>query len=147
ETMSLANGTNTITLADAMVASADDNHLLTVYGGAGDDTINAGGVTTVTNHVSFDGAAGADTLTASAGADTFIYAASSDSTGTVFDTVTGMNFAADRFDIPGNAGTITQVEGARSASVSTGTFSGDITSAFATLGAHHAGLITATGGN
>src|SRR5205085_1168211 len=49
ERIQLANGVNAITLADAVVSSADDAGLLTVVGGTGADTFDASAVTTPGN--------------------------------------------------------------------------------------------------
>src|SRR6185312_9378221 len=70
ERISLANGSNSLTLSDALVSSADDSHVLFVAGGTGDDTIDASAVTTAGNQINVTSGAGSDTLTGSAGADT-----------------------------------------------------------------------------
>jgi len=64
EVVTLANfGTNSVAIPDALVSTADDGKLLTVNGGAGNDTVDASQVTTAGNHIAFLGGAGADTLT------------------------------------------------------------------------------------
>ena len=73
EVVRLDDGLNSLVLTDAMVGSADDNHLLTVYGGIGADTIDASAVTTAANSVVFDTGAGNDVLTGGAGNDSAIY--------------------------------------------------------------------------
>ncbi len=81
ETIYLANGTNHLTLTDALVGSA--NHTLTVNGGTGNDTIDASAVTSPTNQVIFHADAvtdvtdAADTLIGGAGNDTFIFGGAS----------------------------------------------------------------------
>ncbi|HXC54925.1 MAG TPA: calcium-binding protein [Rhizomicrobium sp.] len=62
EAIQLADGTNTITVPDALIGSTDDGHLLTVLGGAGNDTIDASGVVTAGNTVALYGGDGADTF-------------------------------------------------------------------------------------
>jgi len=148
EKIVLANGTNSLVLSDALVGSADDAHLLTVTGNAGNDTINASAVTTAANSVSFNGAGGADVMTAGAGADTFVYAGASDSTGVNYDTITGFNYSADTFDIPGGAGVITGIDTkVASGALSTATFDTNLAAAMTGhLGAHHAVLFTPNSG-
>ena len=73
EILRLDSGTNGISLTDGLVGSADDNHLLKVYGNAGSDTIDASAVTTAANTVVFDSGAGNATLAGGAGNDTAIY--------------------------------------------------------------------------
>ncbi|HEY1707618.1 MAG TPA: bluetail domain-containing putative surface protein [Rhizomicrobium sp.] len=138
EELVLANGTNAITLTDAMVGSADDNHVLTVIGGTGDDTVNAAPVLTVGNSVRVSGGDGNDTLTGGRQADTLNGGAGNDTLfgnlgddillpGPGNDTVNGdagndliragnAFTAADRFD--GGVGTDTlQLDGDYSAGV------------------------------
>lgn len=146
EQITLAGGTNSVTLTDALVGSADDVHVLTVTGNAGVDAIDAGAVTTVANAVHIAGGGGADVLTAGAGADIFAYSAASDSNGTGYDTITGFNFTTDRFDIPVGAGAITAIEAAKAGTLSSATFDTQMIAAGAALGGHHAQLFTANAG-
>ena len=65
EILTLADGSpgsvyNSIQLPDALVSSADDDHLLTVIGGSATDQIDASLVTTAGNHVALYGGGGAD---------------------------------------------------------------------------------------
>lgn len=70
ETVTLANGTNDISLPDAMVTSAT-GRTVTVNGGTGNDTINASAVISAANRVSINAGAGDDTLTGGTGNDFF----------------------------------------------------------------------------
>jgi Ca2+-binding RTX toxin-like protein len=70
EQIVLANGNNSLTLTDALVTSADDGHLLTVFGGTGNDTVNALSVNTGNNAVWFVAGNGNDTFVGGGGADT-----------------------------------------------------------------------------
>jgi hypothetical protein len=148
ERIVLANGTTSVSIPDALVTSAA-NSSLTIVGGTGADTINASGVTTATNSVRLIGGAGADHLIAGGGAETFVYTAASDSTGPDYDTITGMNFAFDRFDVPGAPGTIKAINPAvTTGSLSTATFNANLAAAVgaAKLGPHDALLFTPSGG-
>jgi Ca2+-binding RTX toxin-like protein len=79
ERLVLANGGNTVGLSDAMVGAADDNHLLTIIGGSGDDTVNGGAVTTAANKLHVVAAGGNDTVNGGAGADSLNGGAGKDS--------------------------------------------------------------------
>ena len=148
ERITLANGTNSVAIPDALVTSASGS-LLTVIGGGGQDTLDASGVTTATNHVRLVGGAGADQLIAGGGADTFAFNSVIESTGPNYDTVKGADFAHDHFDVPGPAATITAINPAvTTGSLSTATFNTDLAAAIgaAHLGAHDAMLFTPSAG-
>jgi len=149
ETIDLANGTNSITLTNALVASANGASL-TINGGTGADTINAGGVTTASDHLRIDGGGGADTLIAGGAVDTFVYAAASDSTGANYDTIWGVNFNSDFFDIPGAPGTIKAIKPeVTKGALSKASFNANLAKAIgpAQLGAHDAVMFKASSGS
>ncbi|MDO6123577.1 hypothetical protein GB928_020480 [Shinella curvata] len=84
ERIVLANGSNQLTVSDALVASVDWEWtesggwgtlvwLLDVVGGSGNDTINAAGVTTDMHALRIIAGAGHDTLTGGAGSDSFSF--------------------------------------------------------------------------
>jgi hypothetical protein len=98
EQVALANATNTLVIPDALVTSADDNHLLMVTGGTGADTIDASLVTTSGDHVSLLGGAGADLIK---------FTATGLNSG---DTVNGGNDAASDHLIFTTAGKIAQAQ-------------------------------------
>lgn len=113
-------------------AAETDGHFV-VLGGDGNDRITGGN--------------GADSFTGGTGADTFVYTSAVQSTSSHYDTIDGFNFAADRIDVPGAAGTITAIDPAiTSGSLSSATFDGDLGTLSGTLGAHHALLVTASTG-
>jgi Ca2+-binding RTX toxin-like protein len=74
--------------------SAENEGSLHLTGGKAGDVLIAGGGKDV-----LTGGAGADTLTGGAGADHFAYAAVAQSNGLHFDTITDVNFKADKFDL------------------------------------------------
>lgn len=150
ETIDLADGTNNLTLTDALVSSANGKSI-TINGGTGADTIDAGAVTTASDRVTIDAGGGADSILAGASADTFEYKAVADLTGSGYDTIAGANFAHDAFDVSAVAGSIAAVDTA----VTTGTlasgakFNSDLAAALGAsqLGAHDAVLFTASAGD
>jgi hypothetical protein len=146
ERIQLANGTNSLTLTDALVGSAT-GAILRVFGGSGSDTINASAVTTATHDVIFGGGLGADHLIAGGGADLFDYFSAAGSTGTGYDTIANINFAKDKLDLPGT-NPITAIDPKVTAgALSTATFNANMTAALAgKLGAHHAIEFTASSG-
>jgi hypothetical protein len=146
EKIALANGTNSLTLPDALVGSANGG-LLTVVGGNGQDTINASAVGAA-HRVIFDGGGGADTMTAGAGVDYFLYNSASESTGPNYDTIANINFSQDKLNVPG-INPITGIDAAvTSGALSTATFNSDLAAAITAgkLGAHHAVEFTASSG-
>ncbi|WP_176526912.1 calcium-binding protein, partial [Rhizobium subbaraonis] len=74
ELIRLANGSNNLTVTNALVGSANGD-VLKVVGGSGNDVIKASGVTTAANRVQITAGAGNDTLTGGAGADKFSFKA------------------------------------------------------------------------
>jgi hypothetical protein len=143
--MYLGNGANSLTLTDALVGSANGG-FVTVYGGYAADTINAGAVG-ATRRVQFVGWTGADTMTASAGVDSFYYYGAGDSTGPNYDTIANLNFAQDKLNLPG-ANPISGIDPSVIwGTLSTSTFNSDLTAAlFSKLGADHALIFTPSGG-
>ena len=144
----IAGHSYNLTTADATVASGQT---LTVDGsalGAG-DVLTFNGAAETNGHFIIIGGNGADNLRGGALSDTFVYSAAAQSTSTHYDTITGFNFGADSFDIPGGVGVITGINAkVTSGSLSTSTFDANLTSAISSsrLGAHHAVLFTPNGG-
>jgi hypothetical protein len=127
EQIDLANGTNSIALTDALVASASQASL-TLLCGSGADTINASGVTSAANKLTIDAGSGVDKFIAGGGSDTFVYTSASQSTGPAYDTITGANWALDKFDLNGAA--VTKIDPAVTVgSLSTATFNTDLAAA------------------
>jgi Ca2+-binding RTX toxin-like protein len=114
-------------------AAESDGHFV-ILGGAGNDRMTGGN--------------GGDTFTGGAGADSFVYTSAAQSTGSQYDTITGLDFAADRIDVPGAGGTINAIDSAiAAASLSSATFDSDLGAALSgNLGAHHALQMTANAG-
>jgi len=110
-----------------------------VYGGTGADTITGSD-----GDDWIFGGNGGDTLTGGAGADTFYYDAVGQSTSTGFDRLIGFDDAADRIDLPF---AVTGFAGPVSGDLSNASFDSDLSSAFAGLTSHQAGMFTATGGD
>jgi Ca2+-binding RTX toxin-like protein len=100
-------------------------------GGNGDDVL--------------DGGAGSDVLSGGAGADTFVYTSVSDSTHASYDKVKGFDpTSGDHFDL---SVSVTGVDPALThGALSRATFDSDLGHAMAQLGAHHAGVFTASSG-
>ena len=69
-----------------------------IYGLAGNDTLNAAGMS---GPQVFIGGAGADTMTGGSGANVYAYGATSDSTAKLMDIVTNFNPARDTIDLSG----------------------------------------------
>ncbi|WP_439815494.1 beta strand repeat-containing protein [Zavarzinia sp. CC-PAN008] len=69
----LSNGSNNLTLNNAMVG-ASDNDVVSVLGGTGNDVVNGAGLT-APNRLDVSANVGADTLAGGAGADTFRFTA------------------------------------------------------------------------
>jgi Ca2+-binding RTX toxin-like protein len=98
----------TVEIADSLVSSAT-NHLVTVIGGSGNDTVDASDVTTAGYRVVLNGGGGQDQLTGSADADVFVYEDASDSYGPLqnlkfivayWDHIHGFDAAIDKIDLP-----------------------------------------------
>jgi Ca2+-binding RTX toxin-like protein len=117
---------NTLTFNGA--AETDGSFVIT--GGAGNDTITGG--------------SGADLLTGGAGADKFVYTSVAQSTGSHYDTLSGFDMNADKFDLPVSVTSIDTT--ISSGSLSSASFDTDLAAATAALGAHHAVLFTPTTG-
>ncbi len=118
--IALANGSNTLTLTNAIIASSDSGNSLTIAGGSGADTINASTVTSghtisvaggqgndaITGGADDDtlsGGAGSDTLSGGAGNDIFAIGALAD-IHTIAETINGGDGTDSlRFDITGSA--------------------------------------------
>jgi Ca2+-binding RTX toxin-like protein len=119
-------------------------------------TVNASSLG-VSDSLTFNGAAetdgkflfksglGADHFTGGSGADTFLYSSASQSTSTHYDTITGFNFAADRFDI---VPAVTGIDAAlATGALNTASFDSDLTTAMnGHLLAGHAELFTPNSG-
>ena len=149
ETIQLAAGYNyALTTNSATVAAGQT---LTINGAAlgADNVLTFNGAAETNGHFIIIGGNGADNLRGGALSDTFVYSAAAQSTSTHYDTITGFNFGADSFDIPGGVGVITGINAkVTSGSLSTSTFDANLTSAISSsrLGAHHAVLFTPNGG-
>jgi Tol biopolymer transport system component len=90
------------------------------------------------------GGGGGDMLTGAAGADTFYYDDVGQSAGTAFDKIVGFDDSADKIDLPF---AVTGFASPASGSLNNASFSSDLTTAFAGLTTHQAGVFTATGGD
>lgn len=141
-----------VTLSDALVASADDNHLLTLIGNSDIDIFNAS-LVQAGHNVRFVGGLGADRLTGGGGTDTFAYDGAADSrgdaNGTLYDTIVHFDTAADRIDLP-NADKPTSIVTVASGTLDNGTgvFDSELASTIGSaLGAHTAVELTVTAGN
>ena len=93
ETIALANGTNGITLVNGNLTGVGGGRI-NVFGGTGNDTIDASGLTG-TNAAQITSGAGLDVLTGGAGTDVFRFAAA-DLAG---DTVNGGGGTGDRLEL------------------------------------------------
>jgi hypothetical protein len=145
EQIDLANGTNSIALTDALVASASQA-ALTLLCGSGSDTINAGGVTSAANKLTIDAGQGVDNIAAGGGTDTFVYTSASQSTGPAYDTITGANWALDKFDL--NGAPVTTIKTVTGELLSTATFNTNLATLLGStqLGADAAVLLTPSAG-
>jgi hypothetical protein len=88
-------GANTINLSTLGIAASTRTM---VYGLAGKDTLNGSGMS---GRMWFIGGPGADTMTGGAGSNTYLYAATGDSTPSAFDVITNFNTALDLIDFTG----------------------------------------------
>ena len=149
ETLTLSTGHSyNLTTNNATVASGQT---LTINGAAlgVSNVLTFNGAAETNGHFIIIGGNGADNLRGGALSDTFDYSSAAQSTSTHYDTITGLNFGADSFDIPGGAGVITGINAkVTSGSLSTSTFDANLKSAISSsrLGAHHAVLFTPNGG-
>ena len=121
-------------------ASAESNGTVSVHGGSANDTLIGG-----TGNDLLVGRIGADRLTGGLGADTFRYTAGH-SSASAWDTIVGINDAADRIDLPvtisGFAGSIT------GANLSSSTLASNLATAVSgTLGAGQWVKVTASSGD
>ncbi|MBV9883405.1 MAG: hypothetical protein JO276_10395 [Sphingomonadaceae bacterium] len=110
-----------------------------IYGGSGADTITGSDG----NDWIFGGNGG-DTLTGGLGSDTFYYDAANQSTSTTYDKIIGFDDNTDKIDLPF---AVTGFAAPTSGNLSTASFDADLSSAFAGLTSHQAGMFTATGGS
>ncbi|HEX2593752.1 MAG TPA: bluetail domain-containing putative surface protein [Rhizomicrobium sp.] len=121
--------------------SAEHDGTFMFSGGAGNDTLKGG-----TGADFFDASFGADSLYAN-GNDTFAYLYATESMGVAYDTVHGVDFAIDRFDVTPDVEAIDpRISGAN---LSKGSLDADLSAVLTagTFGSHHAILIGATSGN
>ncbi|HEV2563374.1 MAG TPA: NF038122 family metalloprotease [Rhizomicrobium sp.] len=156
----LALGASTITNVETLTFTAGFSYNLTENNAnvASGQTLTVNGSSLgVSDSLTFNGAAetdgkflfksglGADHFTGGGGADTFLYASASQSTSTHYDTISGFNFSADKFDV---TGTITGIDAAlTTGALNTASFDSDLTTAMnGHLLAHHAELFTANSG-
>lgn len=112
-----------------------------IYGDAGNDTIDGGaGADTII------GGAGADFIVGGGGADTFVYLSASESSSTMFDTLSGSNFnGQDLIDLPTAVTSYATLTGG---TLDAATFDSDLGSAMSgILSAGRAVLYTATSGS
>jgi hypothetical protein len=146
EQIDLANGTNSIALTDALVASANGASL-TVSCGSGGDTINASGITKAVNQLTIEAGQGRDIIVAGGGTDTFVFTNASQSTGPAYDRIAGVDWGLDRFDLNGAAVTAIDLV-VTAGSLSTATFNTDLAAVLgpAHLKADSAVLFTASAG-
>ena len=116
--------------SDVLIGSSGKNLLI---GGAGNDSL--------------DGNKGADKLNGGTGSDIFVYAGAGESRGVKFDTVTGFDTGADRFDLWFQVQTIDPA--VNSGALSKATFATDLAHALgaSALAAHSAVLFTPSSGN
>ncbi len=74
-----------------------------------------------------DGGLGADHLTGGLGADHYIYTSVAESTGAGFDTITGFDASADKFDLPGAVSALSRT--VNGGLLTTANFDGDLATA------------------
>ncbi|MCJ8056593.1 beta strand repeat-containing protein [Shinella curvata] len=146
EQVVLANGSNNLTLTNALVGSAYGD-VLKVTGGSGNDVINAAGVTTATNRVQIIAGAGNDTLSGGAGADSFSFTASN-LTGS--DRIVGGEDSAQDQLVFTTSGTITaaafaKVSGVEQIVLANG--SNNLTVTNALVGSAYGTILKVTGGS
>jgi Tol biopolymer transport system component len=117
----------------------EHNGAFKVYGGSGSETITGSDG----NDWLFGGNGG-DAMTGGAGADTFFYDGVAQSTSLGFDKITGFDDSADTIDLPF---AVTGLAAPTSGNLGSASFDVDLSTAFAGLTAHQAGMFTATGGD
>lgn len=107
----------------------------TLIGGAGNDSFWAG--------------KGSDLLTGNGGSDTFTYLNLVESRANLHDTITDFDAAADHFKLAAFLTTPTAVDAAVAGTLNAATYTTDLVTALdaAHLGAHHAAVFTASGGD
>jgi hypothetical protein len=94
-----SSGADTINLSTLGIAPITPT---LVYGLAGNDTLNGSGMS---GQMWFIGGAAADTMTGGTGPNTYLYAATGDSTPAAFDIITNFNTALDKIDLTGTGTT------------------------------------------
>jgi hypothetical protein len=110
ERLILSAGSNyTLTTNNATVASGQTLLVDASALGAANHLVFNGTVES-DGHFTIVGGAGSDTITGGSGGDRFVYGSAAPSTSTHFDRLAGVDFAIDRFDIPGNPGTVTGID-------------------------------------
>ncbi|HEY1630341.1 MAG TPA: calcium-binding protein [Rhizomicrobium sp.] len=114
-----------------------------VTGSQGDDTMQGSA-----HSDAFTGGLGQDTLRCGTNVDTLVYAGVADSTGTSYDKVSSFDADRDFFQI-GHANAPTAFDAAVSGTVNAATFDSDMQTVVGAgqLAAHHAALLTVTGGD
>jgi Ca2+-binding RTX toxin-like protein len=113
-----------------------------------DLTQTSAGKNAVASHT-VTGGGGADIFQLGSSDVTFVYNAVSDSTGPVYDSISGANFSLDHFQVSAIAQAPTAIDAAVTAgSLSSATFNTDLAADIGAgqLGAHHAVLFTANAG-
>lgn len=159
-TTDIAGSGGTVTVDGSALTSGDtlvfignsttNTHYAFVVGG-GSQTLNGGNLSddfdlsagTSGQTITVKGAGGADTFTAGAAADSFVYDATGQSIGTAFDTISGLDFDHDNFDLTfALTGGVSGVN----ANGASGTLDGDLGSAGSFLAAHGAILVDFVGG-
>lgn len=120
--------------------SAETDGRFSFYGSGGDDIVFGGA-----DNDWIRGLGGADVLTGGGGADTFIYTSASESTGANYDILADFDPLHDHIDlvgkVPGFDATL------QAGSLSDASFSQDLASALAGLGANHAALFRPDSGD
>jgi len=91
------SGNDTVSVAK-LVGSASAGVPTFIYGLAGNDTINASGMT---GKLWIDGGAGADTITGGSGVNTYVYGSTADSTVSASDLITNFMTGKDHIDLTG----------------------------------------------
>ena len=92
-----SSGADTVSVA-TLAATLGTGAACFVYGLAGNDTIDATGMT---GRAAIAGDGGADRMTGGSGGNTYLYGAASDSTNTAMDVITNFRAAADLIDLTG----------------------------------------------